>query len=915
MAASTAISLAAAVLLAALVGQQFIRTQAPRAAEMLIAPLELHLAATDRNYPYIAEDLLEAMRDDPRVTSLATAVSVRAVDMPGLASGALDRETFYSHKPGGMGGWITGRRDSFLAWDDENPRGTLVEGRWPSLASEGPIEIVVPQVVRDQPLESWRHLESDTGVYPAQVVGVTRANNGQVATQQGIQLVSRQVSRAAAEKLAGHPLRPSHARFELNREAAKGAFIDDWRGRLTSLPGRLELWDSESLNKAGLNSPAVESARLAVQTAVLLASACVMCIALSAQGNAVRERIRHIGLLRSLGADRSTPVVVLLCEAIVMAIVGSAGAVAIVWVAMSSAARFVPAFVPPAAPDSGSVFIMGTIILVGSVAGCIWPAIVVARVLPGETAAQVDSARATRIARRAAVAGGLILMVTTVIVFITPAGSMLRAQTLSWCGTVGLSLAAVCITPAAMGLVCRACTRPVAWLTRTNSLILRDQITADGARSAGSVIAVAVGLGGFIWMLCWGASMLNAFVIDSEIPRWLVSIHPYGLDQEETERLLATPTFSGFFPLTLVDTRLAVGNDSAEVVPTLVMGLDVDRAVNDGPSALPFRFVAGQRGQAAKELVNGDACLISAWYAASHRTKLGDRISVAVPRSEGLTERVYKVVGIVELTGWRMATKQNKVRLNGDKHEVMVVLDANSVRRDFHVGCYANFLLGNPLLDGNGNIPGYRQDLPEVEADAASEVERESLEAKLAATIDLTIPVDYELEPNVKVQANSRVVQVDDLDRTRAALWGEWGGKAVKRLGQLPLIILTLSLFSVSGTLMISMRSRAHELGVLRSCGLTRVAMVRLCIAEGVLLGLSAIPVAALLGGGSAWIALEIASIIGYRLDFSGIDPTFVVPWSWLWPGAVITAAVCCLAAVWAGWRISRVAPAALITG
>jgi hypothetical protein len=450
MAAATAISLAAAVLLAALVGQQFIRTQAPKAAEMLIAPLELHLAATDKNYPYIAEDLLVAMRDDPRVTSLATAVSVRAVDMPGLASGELDRETFYSHKPGGMGGWITGRRDSFLAWDDENSRGILVEGRWPSLTSEGPVEIVVPQVVRDQPLESWRRLESDTGVYLAQVVGVTRANNGQVATQQGLQLVSRHVSRAAAEKLAGHPLRPSHARFVLNREEAKGAFIDDWRGRLTSLPGRLELWDSESLNKAGLNSPAVESARLAVQTAVLLASACVMCIALSAQGNAVRERIRHIGLLRSLGADRSTPVVVLLCEAIVMAIVGSAGAVAIVWVAMSSAARFVPAFVPPAAPDIGSVFIMGTIILVGSVVGCIWPAIVVARVLPGETAAaQVDSARATRFARRAAVAGGLILIVTGMIVFITPAGSMLRAQTLSWCGTVGLSLAAVCITPAA----------------------------------------------------------------------------------------------------------------------------------------------------------------------------------------------------------------------------------------------------------------------------------------------------------------------------------------------------------------------------------------------------------------------------------------------------------------------------------
>lgn len=111
----------------------------------------------------------------------------------------------------------------------------------------------------------------------------------------------------------------------------------------------------------------------------------------------------------------------------------------------------------------------------------------------------------------------------------------------------------------------------------------------------------------------------------------------------------------------------------------------------------PLRVVRGggtarcdARGeQAIADLEKGNTCLISDWHATRNGIKIGDRISVAVPQPNGPADREYRVAGIVELSGWRMMTKMNKVRIRGDKHRVLVVLDANAVRRDFPVA-YAN---------------------------------------------------------------------------------------------------------------------------------------------------------------------------------------------------------------------------------
>lgn len=908
VAASIAIAVAASLLLSALESRQSVLREAPLAAARLLSDREVHLAATDTIYPHISEDVLQALRDDPRVDRLDTAISVRAVDMPGTAKGELDHEHFYGMAGNGMGGWIPGRRENFLAWTSDERYAKLADGAWPSTGNSDTIEIASPQIWR-QPVGSWRRLESDAGVFPAKIVGTVAVDMSLLSTPEGARILSRQISPAAAKVLAGGSSWPSDARIHLAKGADRVKFLFEWRANTDSMPGRLEFWDADSLAKSGLQSTAVESARLTVMSAAMLAAACVICIALGVQGSAVREQAEQLRLLRALGASPATMTAAIFAEAALLAIASVIGAIILSWGVMSLVGMIFPFLGSGGVPSVVNVVLTGSVVLGGTLLGTTWPALSATRTWSGRAFRGIaDASSATRLYWASAACGALVLVTVYLAVTIPPPNSLVRARAAAWIGVPGVALAAICMTPLAIWSVGRLFARPLAWATRTNSLILANQVAGDGARSAGAVLAMSVGLGGFFWMLSWGYSMLGSFIIDPEVPRWLVSIHPYGLDQRETEAVLASSQFKRFQPLTLVDTRLDIQNVEAPTVPTLVMGVDLERAFT-GATALPFRFVVGDQDRAVEQLKGGDKCLISDWYAASAGIGVGDRIAIAVPSATGNTDHSYEVAGIVELRGWRMATKLNKVRLRGDKHRALVVLDANTVRRDFPIA-FANFLLGNTDSSSLWFQSGTTGD----QALADSNGGRKALENVVAETIDLGRALEYRPDGAQPVQLTRRVAQVDDLDRTRCELLGNWGGGSVKRLGILPLVILTLSLTSLSGALVVSFLSRARELGILCTCGLTRLALARLCLAVGVLMGIAAVPIAAVIGLGGAWLMLEVASVVGYRLDFAGIQPTLDVPWDWLWPGIVVTLFVSCLAGVWAAWRIGRVSPDSLLT-
>lgn len=912
-----AIALAASVLLASLAATFTAYDQAPLAGESALAANRLLLRADDLAHPYLDPALLRDLAADPRVASITEAHRVRVIDLPGCEAGGLDVERFYA-PGGGNAGWPPQGRTAMWAWQG-TPPGKLLEGRWPDPERVDPIELVVPAYVFGRhtrprhPVGEWRSLESDTGVHRAIVVGVVDAG---LAGDFVRDLPSFTISAKAAVALAGEAPAPSEALIELRDADARAVFVADWRPELPGKPGRPMLWDRDTLVEGHRDGFAVRAASSVARTALLLAAASVACIALAVLGSAVRERRAQYRLLRTIGATRSTLISLVLLESTVLAVVGMVGAVLLAWAALNGLAPVLP-FIKLSGdlPDYRSIALTFSVVLLGVLAGGAWPAWSAAQSRPADGGeATLAGHRSAETALRCAVAAISVALLAAGVVLMSGPDSPERAELLAWIGVPAVAVVAVLLTPLALDLVARLCLRPVAWLVRSNPLVLEDQFAGDQARSMSSVLAISVGLGAFLLTLCWGASMLEAFVIDERTPRWLVSVHPYGMDRAETERVLAQPDLAALQPLTLVDTRLgdamAAADDDAADLSCLVVGVDPLRALPPAATALPFRFVAGDAATACREVAAGRACLINDWFADDHALSIGDELRVVVPgraTADGSGDAVYRIAGVVDLHGWRMIFKHNKTRQRNFKQQACVILHGDTVRTDFPVA-FANYLIGD-ALDG----PAYPTDLPLEEAFAVSRVAREQVERRIVAQLDLGRTFANNSDDLTTVTTVSRAVMVDDLDRTRHVLRTDWGGNAVQKLGWLPLLALILSLLPVAATQIAAMRARARELGVLRSCGLGRFDLLRLALGECLLVGIAAAFVAVLFGGASAWLLLRVSTIVGWHLRFVGIQPDFVVPWAWLGPGWLLTVAICALAAGFAGWRIGRAAPATLL--
>lgn len=120
--------------------------------------------------------------------------------------------------------------------------------------------------------------------------------------------------------------------------------------------------------------------------------------------------------------------------------------------------------------------------------------------------------------------------------------------------------------------------------------------------------------------------------------------------------------------------------------------------------------------------------------------------------------------------------------------------------------------------------------------------------------------------------------------RTAAILWG---------ISQLPLITLLVTSLGVVNAIVASVRARRWELGVLRAIGVTRSGLVRMVLAEAVLVGLVACLLSLGFGFSAAWSGVTVAQFVSF---FGGLAPSMVIPWSYLLAGVGGTLALCLLA-------------------
>jgi putative ABC transport system permease protein len=97
---------------------------------------------------------------------------------------------------------------------------------------------------------------------------------------------------------------------------------------------------------------------------------------------------------------------------------------------------------------------------------------------------------------------------------------------------------------------------------------------------------------------------------------------------------------------------------------------------------------------------------------------------------------------------------------------------------------------------------------------------------------------------------------------------------------------------------------------VLRSQGITRSGLVRMILAEGIMIGLITCILSLAFGVFSGWCGTTISQHVSF---FGGLAPPLVVPWAQLSVGFGMAMGLCLLAALWPAISTGRTEPLRLL--
>ncbi|RYD27553.1 MAG: ABC transporter permease, partial [Verrucomicrobiaceae bacterium] len=240
--------------------------------------------------------------------------------------------------------------------------------------------------------------------------------------------------------------------------------------------------------------------------------------------------------------------------------------------------------------------------------------------------------------------------------------------------------------------------------------------------------------------------------------------------------------------------------------------------------------------------------------------------------------------GAVKLPGWHWQTKPTGFRTRTHRAAALVFAGYDTVARDF--GFRAS---SHVWLDYDPSVT-----TPDELVASARILYQNSLRREVA------IEEAPNQEPHVRIRT---IHDIRTLVHGHATQW-------LWVMSRLPMVILVITSVGVLNALLASVQSRRWEMGVLRSIGFTRGTLVRLVIAEGILMGLVACSVSLVFGILAGWCGAGISSQISF---FGGMDPTLVIPWAEVMSGLVAVLILASIAAIWPAVAIGKTKPLDLL--
>lgn len=698
---------------------------------------------------------------------------------------------------------------------------------------------------------------------------------------------------ATAERANGFRSEPEVVQIALRDGYDVAAFHRAWDERLANATPALRVVDFESVRDGFANSGSVSQSLIQSYSATGLAALAAVFIIFTTLSMGVTERARELAMLQAIALTRAQVAWLIAIESLALAVVGWLGGLASGWAILSLAAQAKPDLFPNGAKLGWTcVWLTGASVLGGAIAAAILPAWRATRIRPIDAMAPSEASMSHRWPLIGLVLGLLLISLAPLSVFFGSLGDESRVMFYALVSYPALMIGMALITPAAI-IVCERFLAPIlARLLRIDPLLVREHLSSNLWRTTGTALALASGLALFASTQTWGYSMLQPFLPGDWLPDALVGFQPVGITDEDAALVGKVPGIVSdkVLPLAVEQAPVAWPNDQTPpgmgMDNVTVIGIAPSVALADGGLLSKLAMVVGDRSAVIEALGTEPTCLISEDYAMRTGLSVGDSISLKPPNSpQQIVE--YRIAGVASMPGWQWFTKFSGVRKHFVRTGGIILADRSRVVDDFQLGDRQDFF----WLALDPTVP-----LRDIEAGLQSIAKRHAGERFNTSNVGQVTAY----RPFARLTATETVRRGISL-RADDMIWG---------MSKLPLVTLAITSIAVINTIAASVRARTWELAILRAVGSTRGEVVRLILAEAILIAAATCTISLAFGLIAGWCGVGMSRYSG---GFFGGPAVLVVPVRQLAIGFAAALLLCLLAACWPALRTARREPLALL--
>lgn len=837
----------------------------------------------------VPPEALAALRADPVVAAADPMWSLQEKVVPVIPAG------------GAAIPWQRMPDTRLLATDAGSPPFDLVEGRWISPGSTGQPEAALSvAAARGMGLGVGGQIKVGSGekTHTLKVVGLVKTPEveGWSASVAGSQLLTPSVggvfvSTSLARSISGRSAEISFIGVSLKAEADITKFRYGWSPKLAALSTPSQFQEAHDIEEALDESASADNVRMQAHMATVVSMLAALFIIFSTLNMGVGERVRHLAILRAVALTRTQIGCIVILEGLLLGTLGFVVGTAAGKVLMVLAVRNAPdLFEEGAVVGSHSILLAAACAYGGALLASLWPAVRAMRVRPVDAMAPPPMADIDGRSWKP-LFGGLLLVGVYPLLARGIAHSDDRPfAVFMLIGLAALSCGFLLLAPAVVLAVDRFGGPVVARLFMVPRELLACRLSGSLGRTVATACALTVGLGLYTGVHVWGHTMLSGFLPGAWAPDALIGFRPGGIAFDDAAKVARFPGVRKAQPIIVEQPRLKDDLTRSAIKATVVrqdsivlVGLDAARALADEDPLISFEWVAGSRDEALRLMAVSRACIVPDHFLREARLKVGDSFDLIPPERPETPVR-YTIAGAVKMPGWHWQTKPTGMRTRTHRAAALVFANLPQVAADFGFHAASHVWLDYDTTQTHAS---------EL-ADKARGLYADSLKREV---IIGEAPND---EPWVQVHTRADIRALVHRHAT-AWLWV---------LSRLPAVVLVITSVGVLNALLASVRASRWETGILRAIGVSRGTVVRLVIAEGVLIGVVACVLSLAFGILAGWCGAGISQHISF---FGGMTQQLVIPWSAILAGHAAVLVLSSLAAAWPAFSLGKARPLDLL--